>query len=111
MSEDRDLFGQPYYPNRPGYVRGADTSHDAADSLADSVLSRLRAQILGWINGHRDRGATCDEVEADLHLIHQTASARIRELVLMGRLYDTGRRRPTRSGRQARVYCVRPRTP
>jgi hypothetical protein len=104
MTDDRDLFGEPYYPRRPGYVRGVDTSRDAADSLKDSALSRLRLMILGWISARGEHGATCDEVEAELDLIHQTASARIRELVLMNRLYDTGRRRLTRTNRQARVY-------
>jgi hypothetical protein len=104
---DRDLFGEPYYPRRPGYVRGVDTSHDAADSLKDTVLSRLRAQIFDWIDHRGEHGATCDEVEVELDLIHQTASARIRELVLMDRLYDTERRRLTRTNRLARVYCVK----
>lgn len=35
---------------------------------------------------------------------HQTASARVRELVLAGLIEDTGKRRKTRSGRGARVY-------
>lgn len=49
-------------------------------------------------------GATCDEVEVVLGLRHQTASARIRDLVIAKRIFDTGRRRLTRSGRKARIY-------
>lgn len=103
--DDGDLFGEPYYPSRPGYVRGSDTSSDAADSLDESLLSRLRAKVFALIDMRGERGATCDEIEMALDLRHQTASARVRELVLGGLIFDTGKRRITRSGRGARVYC------
>ena len=35
--DEWDLFGKPYYPDRPGYVRGSDTSAAAADSLDHSA--------------------------------------------------------------------------
>jgi hypothetical protein len=105
--EDRDLFGEPYYPSRPGYVRDSDTSHDAADSLDESTLSALRAKIFALIDVRGEHGATCDEIEVALNLRHQTASARVRELALEALIFDTGRRRSTRSGRGARVYCTR----
>src|SRR5262245_12590037 len=104
MIDDRDLFGKPYYPDRPGHVRGSDTSIDAADSLDESLLSVLRARIFALIDVRGDHGATCDEVEVVLGLRHQTASARVRELSLGGFIFDTGKRRPTRSGRGARIY-------
>ncbi len=104
MSQERDLFGKPYYPNRPGHVRGSDTSIEAADSFSDSTLSRLRAQIFALIDVRGERGATCDEIEVALNLRHQTASARVRELVLGGLIFDCGQRRLTRSDRSARVY-------
>jgi hypothetical protein len=105
--EDRDLFGEPYYPSRPGYVRESDTSHDAADSLDESALSALRAKIYALIDVRGEYGATCDEIEVGLALRHQTASARVRELALGALIFDSGRRRLTRSGRGARVYCTR----
>src|SRR4249919_1949633 len=106
-----DLFGEPTYPERPGHVRDCDTSTAAADSLDDSLLTRMRAQVFTIID-LRPRGATCDEIEVALNLRHQTASARVRELALGGVIFDTGERRPTRSGRPARVYRPRrePRT-
>jgi len=104
---DKDLFGEPSYPVRPGHVRGSDTSISAADSLDDSLLSRLRAQVFALIDVRGENGATCDEVEVALELRHQTASARVRELALGGLIFDTGRRRQTRSGRAARVYCAK----
>jgi hypothetical protein len=49
-------------------------------------------------------GATCDEIEVSLGLLHQSASAEIRKLVLLGKLSDSGQRRRTRSGRTATVW-------
>jgi hypothetical protein len=100
-----DLFGRKY-PDRPGSVAGSDTSEAAADSLGEEALRRLRKAIFEWIRTRPLQGATCDEVEVVLNLRHQTASARIRELVLDGFIYDTGARRQTRSRRSARVYQV-----
>lgn len=85
------------------FVRDSDTSQAAAESLSSEDLNRLQALILAHV-ADRGGGATCDEVEVGLHLRHQTASARIREMCLKDWLYDTGMRRPTRSRRTARVY-------
>jgi len=103
MKEQPDLFDG--YPDRPGHVRGSDTSRAAADSFGDDDLSRQKRLIMGRFETKPD-GLTCDEIEVVLGFRHQTASARIRELVLTGFLLDTGRRRHTRSGRPARVYAV-----
>ena len=80
---------------------GSDTSEVAADSMRGHV-SRLAQDVFQYI---RDaEGATCDEVVQGLGMRPQTASPRIRELVLGNRIYDTGQRRKTSSGRPARVY-------
>ena len=52
-------------------------------------------------------GKTCDEIEALLGLSHQTVSARVRDLVKADRVYDTGERRATRSGRKAIVWAAK----
>ena len=85
----------------PPHARGSTTSAAAADSITD-VAGSLRARVLGHIAG--TGGSTCDEIEAALDLRHQTASARVRELALLGRVRDAGGRRRTRSGRQAVVW-------
>lgn len=75
----------------------------------DSVIihkARIRREILTWIATRGYIGATCDEVEASLGISHQTASARITEAKMVGDLIDTGRRRPTRTGRSAAVYVT-----
>lgn len=100
------LFGDDSYPQRPGYVAGSDTSEGAAGSFDSAVLQRLRGMVFALVKQRARFGATCDEVEIELQLRHQTASARLRELVLAGAIEDTGRRRDTRSHRKARVYCT-----
>ena len=57
------------------------------------------------------KGLTCEEVEVQLNMKHQTVSPRIRELVQSGFLEITKQRRPTSSGRSARVYKVFPKCP
>jgi hypothetical protein len=92
------------YPDIPGFVRGSDTSENAASSMEDSA-PRIRARIYVSVKKSGNWGQTCDELEI-LHGRHQTVSARLRELVLDGWIFDSGRRRLTRSGRKARVYLV-----
>lgn len=92
-----------HYPETPGYVRHSDTSYQASKSIAPQVgkiALQVYEQINCWI------GATCDEIEANTGLSHQTASARMRELALMGRIRKAGERRKTRSGRNAEVWEV-----
>jgi hypothetical protein len=98
------------YPEHPGFVRGSDTSEAAAESVAGPAAA-IRATIRQHIHNaeaHEHPGYTCDELEAITGGRHQTVSARVRELVLSGDIHDTGDRRPTRSGRNARIYRIRP---
>jgi hypothetical protein len=88
------------------------TQKAAANSVAQ-IAGSLRLKVLNYIRT-KPNGATCDEVEQDLSMLHQTASARCRELVQMGQLEkrtdpSTGKetQRPTRSGRSASVLYVK----
>ncbi len=96
----KSLFDPP-----PPAVRDSPTSVAAGESMA-GTSSYLRNLILAYIR--RTGGSTCDEVEAAEYLRHQTASARIRELVQMGLLRDSDRTRKTRSGRAAVVWEAMP---
>lgn len=87
------------YPDAPGFVRGSDTSAAAAESI-DAASMRVRTQRL--LDEAKD-GLTSDELEAITGWPHQTASARLRELVLSGIAYDSLDRRLTRHGRLAMV--------
>lgn len=113
MSDDR-LFdpddrpphqrSYPLYDGVHPHERASDTSFEAAVAMPESKAQVVREQVFRFV---RDQGgATSDEVEAALDLRHQTASARLRELVLMERLCDSGARRRTRSGRRATVWTL-----
>lgn len=88
------------------FVSGSDTSRAAAESVEES-LENLRTLVLKRIRRSGKRGMTCDEVEVQLDLRHQTASARVRELFVKGQIIDSGERRTTRSGRAAVVWVAR----
>ena len=67
------------------------------------VRSTARAKVFQAIRSHGVRGMTCEEVEIYLQMRHQTASARIYDLVNDGLVYDTLKVRNTQAGRPARV--------
>jgi hypothetical protein len=90
------------YDGYPPFVRGSDTSQAAADRIA-AAAGNLRRFVLETLRSIPD-GATCDQIEVECLMRHQTASARLRELFLDEFIFDTGERRETRSGRTARVY-------
>lgn len=90
------------YHNHAPFVAGSDTSLAAARSV-NSKTATVRDRVVSYISGRAD-GATQDEVSLALGLLHQSASARIRELVLDCRITDSGERRTTRYGKSARVY-------
>ena len=98
MSE-QSAFDWPGVP----FVVGSDTSAEAAEMLRPSAAT-LRAEVFRAISN--SLGLTCDELEVCLDMRHQTCSARVCELHQRGMIVDTGRRRPTRSGRPAAVYVV-----
>lgn len=52
-------------------------------------------------------GVTCDDLELRLGLPHQTVSAAITAMLRNKMIVDSGERRPTRTGRKARVYLRR----
>ena len=82
-----------------------DTSIAAAESIAE-LTPQLRARVFEEIRLRE--GATCDELEISLDLKHQTASARVHELMKEGKIVDSGERRPTSSGAMAIVWKVTP---
>ena len=96
--EQMDLLaynGEPPHVDVDTSIAAAHSMREAADSIRKRVFERI---------SETKYGMTCDEIEVALDLRHQTASARLRELVLQGRLVDSKVRRLTRSGRWAVVY-------
>ena len=107
-----DLFLHPTAPHN-----GTETSRDAAESILEHVNGMCRKvyDCVAAMPG----GLTCEQVEQITGMKHQTVSARIRDLttcqpplLIIGK--DENHeviRRPTASGRTARVYfsaeCVK----
>lgn len=89
----------------PPYRPGDDTSEEAARSMAPHV-ARQRADVLRWLAGKGQHGATADEAEVELGLCHSSAGTRILELWHAGMVERPGARRLTRSGRNARVNVI-----
>jgi hypothetical protein len=89
----------------PPYARGSETSQAAAASVEPHV-NRLEQVVLTAIQFAGLHGMTCDEVEESQALSHQTASARINGLASRRIIMDSGRRRRTRSERQAVVWVA-----
>lgn len=82
-----------------------DTSRDAAESV-EPHIARLQEMILAALKGSGPDGLCCFEIEERLGLIHQTASARIRGLVIEKLVEASGEKRPTRTGRMAKAWRI-----
>lgn len=94
--------------NPTPFVRGSETSEESASVMDRSGRkNQYRNLIYGYLKGCVFKGATCDEVERDLNILHQTASSTIRGLVKTGHIFDSGMKRLTRSNRKAVVWRVR----
>lgn len=85
------------------YHGGNRESVEAWKSVRDHV-GTTRLWVVRYVHKQYARGATCDEIETVLGLSHQTASARVTEAKARGEIVPNGKRRPTRTGRQAAVY-------
>ena len=104
---------QPTYRDPDPTIRKSGnppTSQEAHRSVSDQQREGIRSKIVTQV-GRDSLGMTCDEVEQWLELSHQTASARITELLKSGEICvktigGIAMRQLTRSGRSARVYTT-----
>lgn len=94
-------------PLRPPARRNAPagTSSESARRIA-GIAPRDRERILDYIASRGPDGATDDEGETALAIRCQTYTPRRGELARLGLILDSGRRRPTASGRPAAVWIV-----
>lgn len=85
--------------------RGPETSRQAAERIK-GYAGEQQAAVFRCIAEAGAQGRTADEVGELLELRPQSCSARVNELVRLGAVRDSGERRPTSSGRPARVLVA-----
>jgi hypothetical protein len=85
----------------------ADTSVEAAAKVKRSGRASKRAAAMTELYRKHPDGLTADEAEVLTGGTHQSVSATVSVLFHRGVLYDTGKRRKTRSGNNARVYAIK----
>jgi hypothetical protein len=97
----------------PPHVADSSTSLAAAKSIKHSI-GQLHKRVLHAVRSAEPHGLTREQIEHATGLSHQTGSARVRELFLLGRLEtrinpETGKEfvRPTSTGRRAQVCFIR----
>lgn len=93
-------------PTPPAHHNAPPGTSDAAARSIAPLTGTLRERVLAFIRDRGPDGATDDEGEQALDLRPQTYTPRRGELVQLGCVIDSGRRRPTASGRSAAVWIV-----
>lgn len=93
-----DLFN---YPHAPG-AQDRDTSRAAAADIAETA-PQLRGRALAIVE--RSNGMTADEVAGKLGLSILSIRPRLSELARLGKVRDSGQRRPNASGKNAIVWA------
>lgn len=93
-----DIMDLPY-PQSPGF-RNTDTSFEAAASIN---ASGLRAKVLRVV---AQAPCTADEAASILDIDRLAIRPRLTELKALGKVRDTGERRPNASGRSAIVWAI-----
>jgi len=81
------------------------TSEEAAANAAINAET-LRSNVLGFLKGCGVHGATDDEIQVGLRLHVSTQVPRRRELVLAGKVMESGFVRKTRKGCNALVWIA-----
>jgi hypothetical protein len=78
----------------------------AAAEAAKPTAETYRLAVLLWLRHKGVLGGTDEEIQSALVMNQNTQRPRRVELVRMGLVKDSGRTRPTRSGRQAVVWIA-----
>jgi hypothetical protein len=101
------MMGTDHEPNAGTipFVEGSDTSEAAGRSIVQRERTDEQ-RVLQYIVSKGPYGATDWELERDLRMKHQTASARRKGLVIKHLVCDSGMRRPTNSKRMATVWIA-----
>ena len=90
----------------PLFQKGSDTSREAARTVAEDAPTK-RAEVYGYILARDRAGATDAEIERGLSMLRQSVCGRRNELVTLGMIRDSGRRRTSpHTGRRCAVWVA-----
>lgn len=89
--------------NEPRRTRKQATRWDTQDCAWTNIQPRIGTLTARVLRSISDAPGTCDELEMRLDMTHQTCSASVNSLMNSGLIVADGKR-PTRSGRAARVW-------
>ena len=103
MKAQLDLFADPR-PPLPA-ANWTKTSRAAAHAIREGAQLQ-RQRVLAFIVDEGDRGATNDELVAQLGVLLQSTCGRANELWKAGLIRDSGRTRPTRTGHAGKVWVA-----
>ncbi len=78
----------------------------AAAEAIEPHLNKLERMVMDYLAKAKD-GGTDEEVALGTGLRQETARARRRELVIMGKVIKSDKQRPTSSGRAATVWILK----
>lgn len=107
LFDDKKFATQLEFPSGTGVVSNNASKESKAAAASVSVRGDCRRVFQEIKNA--TAGMTCDEVEVALGMTHQTASARVNQLMNSGHIVRLGDiTRPTRSGRSAAVWFENP---
>lgn len=91
------------WPEAAPSVSNSSTSQAAAREAA-GFADTIAARVLAFVQGRGSYGATDAEIQTGLSLRGDSERPRRVFLVRSGQIQDSGRVRPTASGRMARVF-------
>lgn len=98
-------FELPYTESLPRAPRSV-TSTAAADSLAAPVTREMERRVLECLKRRGAWGGTDAELQDELGLAVSSEVPRRNALMNKGLIVDSGRTRPTRTGRSATVWVA-----
>jgi DNA-directed RNA polymerase specialized sigma24 family protein len=90
------------YPDHPG-AQDTDTSREAAEAI-EPVSGRLRRTVHAAIVRAGEHGLTTNECADALGIDKGSIQPRTSELQVLGKIKDSGLRRPNASGKRAIVW-------
>jgi len=92
-------------PAAPPVPPPADTRRQARERILP-IAGKQARRVLEFLRSREKRGGTDHEIAAALEMLPDSARARRTELRDLGVILDSGERRPTPSGRWAKVWVV-----